>query len=118
MLDGDAPHLVGEVLQIGLPGAGRFCVDLVVKAVEKMSDHALEKVFSAGHVAIQRHGFDAKVLPQPPHRQTLCTLAVDGAQRSLNDHRPVQTLACSVACDFRWHRRLLSPLTSHDAIPA
>src|SRR5690606_27951762 len=46
---------------------------------------ALDQVVLAVHVAVERHGLDAELAPEPPHRERLDALGVDQRERSLQD---------------------------------
>src|SRR5690606_320817 len=79
------PAVGGDVAaEAGLPAAGAAGHD-ERHLLEDLLDDALDQVVLAVHVAVERHGLDAELAPEPPHRERLDALGVDQRERSLQD---------------------------------
>lgn len=90
-----------------------FGVERGGQIAHEESDYALEKVFFAVDVAVQRHCLDVELLRQGSHRQALRPRLIDDPQRILND----QLAAESFGHRSRRHHKM-SLLSIHGENPS
>lgn len=83
--------LVGEGLQVALPGLGELGVEVFFQPVQHLGDDSLEEVLAAGHVPVQRHRLNAQGAAQGSHRQLLSSVRVDVGQGRTHDEVSAQS---------------------------
>jgi len=91
MGEGDPANTVSQTLQIFLPlRSGQVNIRIAVQFVDYRFHDAVEQLFPAGDVMVERHALNAQVGAELAHREGTQPVLVDHGDRGAEDPSAVQ----------------------------